>query len=99
MCGNETITSMCYFCEVPNVTSKYIGVSWNRNRKKWKAQLTHNKKLYFGGLFDNEEHAAMKVNSLCGMCELEYKNSIISQEPNGIQQVIHQKTFKNKTKH
>jgi len=30
----------------------------------------------------------MKVNSLCGMCELEHKNSIISQEPNGIQQFL-----------
>jgi len=25
----------------------------------------HNKKTYYGGYFDNEEHAAMSVNLLC----------------------------------
>ena len=49
--------------------------------------MTHNQKQYHGGLFENEKHAAMKVNSLCDKCEIERKNPMIIIEPDKIQQV------------
>ena len=51
--------------------------------------MNHNKKTYYGGHFDNEKHAAMKVNLLCDKYEIERKNPAINLEPNAIQQVIH----------
>merc|ERR1712096_117318 len=70
-----------------NHTSIYRGVSWNNNAKKWQAELTHNKKQCYGGLFDNEEHAAMKVNLLCDRLGIKYKNPMIDIEPDKIQTV------------
>ena len=49
----------------------------------------HNKKIYFGGYFDNEEQAAMKVNLLCDKNEMERRNPMIDKENDVIQQVIH----------
>merc|ERR1711925_31129 len=43
-----------------NLTSQYIGVSWDKNYKKWQTELMHKEKKYSGGVFDNEEQAAMK---------------------------------------
>ena len=51
--------------------------------------MTHKKKKYYGGLFDNEEHAAMKVNLLCDKYGIERKNPMIDINPNVIKQVIH----------
>jgi len=76
--------------QVQNKTSKCIGVSWDNNAKKWKAQLTHNKKKYHCELFDNEEHAAMSVNLICDKLELKRKNSTIDIEPDKIQQAQNQ---------
>jgi len=64
--------------EVENQISKYIGVSWHTHSKQWKAELSHNKKICYGGLFDNEEHAAMKVNLLCDKFEIERRNPTIN---------------------
>jgi len=69
--------------------SKYTGVCWDKNKKKWKAQLYQNKKHYYGGLFENEDHAAMNVNSLCDRLGIEHKNPTIDMEPDKIQQVQH----------
>jgi len=77
--------------QVGNKTSIYAGVTWNKNHKCWKVQLTlqHNyKKQYFGGYFDNEEHAAMKVNLLCDKFEQERKNPMIAIKSNLIQRVL-----------
>jgi len=39
-------------------TSIFKGVFWDRDRKKWKAQITLNKKQYSLGRFDSEIEAA-----------------------------------------
>jgi hypothetical protein len=77
------------FCEVPNQTSKYTGVCWRKDFKKWQSRLLHKKKSYYGGYFDNEEHAAMSVNLLCDKYGKERKNPMIIIEPDKMQQVIY----------
>merc|ERR1712034_210801 len=76
--------------QIQNQTSKYTGVYWNKGCKKWRVQLKHNKQLYFGGSFDDEDHAAMKVNLLCDKHEIERKN------PEGSKDFV-QKKAKSKT--
>ena len=51
--------------------------------------MSHNKKKYYGGYDDHEEHAAMKVNLLCDKLEIERKNPTIDIDLDEIQQVIH----------
>ena len=78
------------FCEVPNSTSLYNGVCWDKDCKKWQAQLRHKRKNYYGGLFDNEEQAAMKINLLCDKIEIKRRNPTIEIKPDIMQQsVIH----------
>ena len=43
---------------------------------------------YLGGLFDNEEQAAMQVNLLCDKNGIKRKNAMIDLEPDITQQVI-----------
>ena len=81
--------SISYFSEVQNPTSKYNGVSRHKATKKWKAELTHNQKIYYGGLFDIEEQAAREVNLLCDKCKIDRRNTMINMEQDPIQQVIH----------
>merc|ERR1712034_231670 len=59
----------------------------NQQSKKWKAMLSHKHKHYRVGYFDNEEHAAMKVNLLCDTLGIERKNLTINVELDEIQQV------------
>jgi len=73
-----------------NQTSIYTGVCWHKDSKKWLVRLVHNKKSYLGGLFDNEEQAAMKVNLLCDKNGIERKNPMIIIEPDKMQQVPNQ---------
>ncbi|WP_010243847.1 AP2 domain-containing protein [Acetivibrio cellulolyticus] len=40
------------------VTSKYVGVSFNRRINRWTAQITYNYKMYHLGRFDDEIKAA-----------------------------------------
>lgn len=42
-----------------NTSSKYIGVTWDKNRKKWLSQINNNKH-YNLGRFDTELEAAQK---------------------------------------
>ena len=86
---HQIINSISYFYEAQNLTSQYTGVSWNKRVKKWLTQLMHNGEVYCGGYFDNEEHAAMKVNLLCDEFEIKRKNPNFIMEPDAIQQVIH----------
>jgi len=79
--------------QVQNQTSNHTGVSWSQNAKKWKAQLAHNKKQYFGGYFDIEEHAAMKVNLLCDEYEIKRKNPMVNINLNEILQKTKSKIF------
>ena len=49
----------------------------------------HNGKACCGGLFDTEEHAAMKVNLLCDEFGIRRKNPMIDIEFDAIRQVTH----------
>ena len=51
----------------PNVIpkSKFTGVSWDGEKKKWIARLSYNKKAYYAGRFDSEIEAAKAVNAKC----------------------------------
>jgi len=69
-----------------NQTSKFHGVCWHKDNKKWQAQFVHNKKTHYGRTFDNEEQAAMSVNLLCDKLEMKRKNPSINTKPNAIQQ-------------
>ncbi len=42
-------------------TSGYRGVTWHSAGKKWRAQVSHNKKYIIVGMFDNKEDAAKAV--------------------------------------
>jgi len=61
-------------------TSKYGGVSWCKNRKRWKAQLIYKKKQYYGGFFHFEEDAAMSTNLLCDKYKVKRKNPMIDMK-------------------
>ena len=45
-----------------NCTSKYKGVSWNKNERKWEARLKLNGKHLFLGYFNNEDDAGQAYN-------------------------------------
>jgi len=72
--------------QVHNSASQYIGVSWNEDKKRWQAQLTHNKKRHCVGLFDKEEDAAMSINLLCDKLEVERKNPMVDIQFDAIRQ-------------
>ena len=40
-------------------TSQYVGVSYDKNRRKWVSNITYNKKVYRLGRFDDEKEAAL----------------------------------------
>ncbi len=39
-------------------SSNYVGVSWNKNAKKWESRITINGKLKYLGIFTDEKEAA-----------------------------------------
>jgi len=41
-----------------NTTSKYLGVGWNKNTKKWRAKILINGKQKHLGLFNSEQEAS-----------------------------------------
>jgi len=45
-----------------NATSPYIGVSWDKFKKKWRVTITLNSKLVFQKRFDTELEAALAYN-------------------------------------
>ena len=45
-----------------NSTSKYLGVSWNKNAKKWHSNIRFNNKRIHLGLYTNENDAAKAYN-------------------------------------
>merc|ERR1711925_19218 len=72
--------------KIQNQTSKHGGVYWKIDHKKWQAHLIHKGKMCFGGLFDNEEHAAMGVNLLCLKFGIKRKNLRINMNNDAIRQ-------------
>jgi hypothetical protein len=44
-------------------TSEYVGVSWNKKRRKWKAQISHDGKNQYLGSYDDEREAARAVDT------------------------------------
>jgi hypothetical protein len=43
--------------DIKNATSKYTGVSWDKHRDKWKAEIAHNRIKYNLGRFKTELEA------------------------------------------
>jgi hypothetical protein len=43
--------------------SKFVGVSWDKKRRKWKAQISHDGKNQNLGYFDDEREAARAVDT------------------------------------
>jgi len=64
-------------------TSQYTGVHWNKQQKKWIAQLQlKNAIKKFGGGFNDEMDAGKRVNQLCDELGITVKNPEISGKPN-----------------
>jgi hypothetical protein len=51
-----------------------MGVYWDKQNKKWKASLLHNKKQIHIGLFKNEKDAAKAVNWKCKELKIPMQN-------------------------
>lgn len=49
--------NMCHFKKNIKNSSKYAGVSWRKDRNKWKSQIHHKSKLISLGVFNTEEEA------------------------------------------
>ena len=47
-----------------NTTSKYRGVSLKKDTGRWRAQVTHQRKQYYGGTYETEEEAAEAARQL-----------------------------------
>jgi hypothetical protein len=43
--------------------SKFVGVSWNRQNRNWKAEIKHDRKQQYLGSFDDEQEAARAVDT------------------------------------
>ena len=61
-------------------SSKYKGVCWNKQNKKWQANLTINYKMIFLGYFDNEDDAGQAYNNKIRQLGLE-EVSILNDTP------------------
>ena len=46
----------------PSIPSKFVGVSWNKDRKKWKAEIKIDGKIKTLGYFHDEKEAACKYD-------------------------------------
>jgi len=80
---NPEIGAMPHQQLQPQKKSKYEGVSWNSNRRKWYVTVRlkdGNKK--FGGSFTDELDAVKKVNQLCKENGLPIKNPEINKKLN-----------------
>ena len=66
-------------------SSKYLGVHWNKKKKKWEANFGHNGQRDYIGNFENEEDAAKAVNLKCQELNIPLKNSSVG--------VLDNKTF------
>lgn len=63
-----------------NNTSGYLGVTWSKNANKWLAQITHNRKNKYLGLFVDKEEAARVVQAERGrLIQLERQDPTTGQ--------------------
>jgi len=63
-------------------SSKYKGVTWNKNDKKWYAYLYLGSKKYIRGTwYDTELDAAKRVNQLCDEWQIKRKNPDVDAMP------------------
>jgi len=62
-------------------TSKYIGVSFNKKSKKWRAVIYFQKQAKDGGDYGNELDAAKKVNQMCDELKIKRKNPEVDAMP------------------
>ena len=46
--------------EIKKKTSKFVGVNWHKEQKKWQARILINKKRRYLGLFESEHKANLK---------------------------------------
>jgi predicted GIY-YIG superfamily endonuclease len=47
-----------------NTSSKYVGVSWDKKKNRWRVGLSHEGINRYGGLFKNEDDAGRAYNKL-----------------------------------
>jgi len=47
-----------------NTTSRFRGVSFHKQTGRWRAQVTHHQKQYYGGAYETEEEAAEAARQL-----------------------------------
>ncbi len=67
-------------CSRKNSTSKFLGVHWEKERNKWKAEITSNRKTKRIGRFDREIDAAVAYNKAAIEIHGEFANlNIIMQ--------------------
>ena len=64
---------LVFIFEIPS-SSKYVGVSWHKNSKKWITKVTHKGKKHNIGSFEMEEDAAKAVNLKCQELSIPLKN-------------------------
>lgn len=61
--ANIRLTSHCFNShnarKQSNTSSKYIGINYMKDRRKWMAKLMFKKKAYYVGMFSNEKEAAI----------------------------------------
>jgi hypothetical protein len=62
------------FNKTPSGISKYLGVCWNKQYKKWKAQIRFDKKLINIGHYENEIDAAIAYNAKAKELHGEFAN-------------------------
>ena len=55
-------------------TSQFKGVSWHKQRKKWRADYTHKGKIYYLGLYETEEAAAKAYRKFTEHLHKDYAN-------------------------
>jgi hypothetical protein len=57
-----------------NSTSKFVGVHWDKARKRWRAAVVNNAKSFYVGRFKNEEDAALAYNERAILLHGEFAN-------------------------
>ena len=74
---------MYVWCEKKEKISQFKGVTWNKQRKTWYAQLfLKGQKQKYSGYFNDELDAAKRINQLCEEFQIPLQNPGIAGMPN-----------------